>query len=202
MSPTASPTTSRSSTSNRSRRRSPFRLDACPGASPSCRKGGWCERLGHLEARFLGRSRRGDVTPKAQDRFLDRRVEPVAPGIDIGEDRAAHPRVPEFLDVIGDSGNDVVLALIGEELADLVRHIDEAVGRHRAGLSGYSAATRRSAMRRLCRVSSSYSSCHSNGPFDGLTCTAVTLYSGQLVAQSKNSVVTTFTCMVGWWKVV
>ena len=56
--------------------------------------------------------------------------------------------------------------------------------------------------RRVCRVSSSYSSCHSDGPLDGMTCTAVTLYSGQLVAQSENSVVTTFTCVSGWWKVV
>ena len=35
-----------------------------------------------------------------------------------------------------------------------------------------------------------------------MTCTAVTLYSGQLVAQSEKSVVTTFTCVVGWWNVV
>jgi hypothetical protein len=32
---------------------------------------------------------------------------------------------------------------------------------------------------------SSYSTCHSVGPFDGVTCTAVTLYSGQFVAQSE-----------------
>jgi hypothetical protein len=32
--------------------------------------------------------------------------------------------------VVGDSGNDLVFALIGEELADLVRHIDETVGGH------------------------------------------------------------------------
>ena len=40
-------------------------------------------------------------------------------------------------------------------------------------------------MRRLRWVSSRYSSCHSLGPFDGDTCTAVTLYSGQFVAQSE-----------------
>ena len=66
----------------------------------------------------------------------------------------------------------------------------------RRGVS-YSAATRGSAIRRDWRVSSSYSSCHSDGPLDGMTCTAVTLYSGQLVAQSENSVVTTFTCVLG-----
>ena len=36
----------------------------------------------------------------------------------------------------------------------------------------------------------------------GETCTAVTLYSGQLVAQSENSVVTMFARVTGWWKVV
>jgi hypothetical protein len=40
------------------------------------------------------------------------------------------------------------------------------------------------------------------GPFDGEICTAVTLYSGQFVAQSEKSVVMTFACVVGWWKVV
>jgi hypothetical protein len=45
-------------------------------------------------------------------------------------------------------------------------------------------------------------SCQSLGPFDGDTCTAVTLYSGQLVAQSENSVVMTLACVSGWWKVV
>ena len=34
------------------------------------------------------------------------------------------------------------------------------------------------------------------------TCTAVTLYSGQLVAQSECSVVTTLAPVTGWWKVV
>ena len=32
--------------------------------------------------------------------------------------------------------------------------------------------------------------------------TAVTLYSGQLVAQSEKSVVITLACVSGWWKVV
>jgi len=34
------------------------------------------------------------------------------------------------------------------------------------------------------------------------TSTAVTLYSGQFVAQSEFSVVTTFAPVTGWWKVV
>jgi hypothetical protein len=36
----------------------------------------------------------------------------------------------------------------------------------------------------------------------GRISTAVTLNSGQLVAQSENSVVITFAPLVGWWKVV
>ena len=35
-----------------------------------------------------------------------------------------------------------------------------------------------------------------------VTCTAVTLYSGQFVAQSEFSVVTTLAPVTGWWKVV
>ena len=49
------------------------------------------------------------------------------------------------------------------------------------------------ATRRLFSPMIRYRSCHSVGPLDGDTCTAVTLYSGQLVAQSELSVVTTFT---------
>src|ERR1019366_3616394 len=58
------------------------------------------------------------------------------------------------------------------------------------------------ATRRLFSPMIRYRSCHSVGPLDGDTCTAVTLYSGQFVAQSELSVVTTFTWHSGWWKVV
>lgn len=47
-------------------------------------------------------------------------------------------------------------------------------------------------MRRLSRENPSYSRCQSDGPFEGETWTAVTLYSGQLVTQSEKSVVMTF----------
>src|SRR3954470_6347228 len=65
----------------------------------------------------------------------------------------------------------------------------------------YSAASS-GAIRRDWRACSSYSFCHSDGPLDGEICTAVTLYSGQLVAQSENSVVMTLAWVEGWWKVV
>ena len=55
----------------------------------------------------------------------------------------------------------------------------------------HSAASGVVAMRRLISDNSRYCSCHSLGPLDVDTCTAVTLYSGQLVAQSELSVVTT-----------
>ena len=58
------------------------------------------------------------------------------------------------------------------------------------------------ATRRLFSAISRYCSCHSVGPFDGETCTAVTLYSGQFVAQSELSVVITLVWHKGWWNVV
>ena len=66
----------------------------------------------------------------------------------------------------------------------------------------HSAASICPSIRRDRSDSSSYASCQSVGPLDGMTWTAVTLYSGQLVAQSLNSVVTTLACVAGWWKVV
>ena len=44
--------------------------------------------------------------------------------------------------------------------------------------------------------------CHCDGCDTVSTCTAVTLYSGQLVAQSELSVVITLAPLPGWWKVV
>ena len=57
-------------------------------------------------------------------------------------------------------------------------------------------------MRLFSRSRSSHSSCHSDGRLEGVTCTAVTLYSGQLVAQSEFSVVMTLAPLIGKWKVV
>ena len=82
-------------------------------------------------------------------------------------------------------------AVIAESDGGLFRHQAFAVSR--AGASPdcavdraagvrmrYSAASTVAAMRRLLRASSSYFSCHSVGPFEGVTCTAVTLYSGTI----------------------
>ena len=87
-----------------------------------------------------------------------------------------------------------------EEIGDLVRHAHELFDllRHRTLLGRVEhcdAAHRRRCRRRSC-------SCQADGPLVRRTCTAVTLYSGQLVAQSENSVVTTLAPDIGWWKVV
>src|SRR4029079_2168799 len=87
---------------------------------------------GALQARLRRGAGLMPMLFQMQDRFPDRRVEPVAAGVQIGEDRFAHARVPELLDMIGDPRHDLVRALRLEELADLVRHIDEAVGFHGA----------------------------------------------------------------------
>src|SRR5215813_12346063 len=65
-----------------------------------------------------------------------------------------------------------------------VRAPAAAGDRGEGGRHGYSAASTTVVMRRLSREKSSYSCCQRVGPFEGETCTAVTLYSGQFVAQS------------------
>jgi len=75
----------------------------------------------------------------------------------------------------------------------------EAVDFHRGlgSLGAHSAASMAVVMRRLCSDNSRYFSCHLLGPLEVDTCTAVTLYSGQLVAQSELSVVMTLACVIG-----
>jgi len=45
------------------------------------------------------------------------------PRLDIGEYRGAHPGVPEFLEMIGDRLDRLVMSLAGKELADLICHV-------------------------------------------------------------------------------
>jgi hypothetical protein len=90
------------------------------------------------------------------------------------------------------------------DLPDIITSVDDCSypaaydgARDRPGNSGFQLSTVHSAasgviaMRRLISDNTRYRSCHSLGPLDVDTCTAVTLYSGQLVAQSELSVVTT-----------
>ena len=46
------------------------------------------------------------------------------------EDRFAHLRVPELHEMIGNAGDRLLVALMGEEPADLVGHVDQLVRRH------------------------------------------------------------------------
>lgn len=93
-------------------------------------------------------------------------------------DISLHNRRPETAHVGNDlSGN---IASVGHVRSDLVCHLDQMqllviqCGIHR----------------------------HTGTLEDGRTSTAVTLYSGQLVAQSELSVVITLVPLTGWWKVV
>jgi hypothetical protein len=46
------------------------------------------------------------------------------------DDRCAHSRIPEFLDVIRRPGGSLILSLTREKLADLIRHVNQLVKRH------------------------------------------------------------------------
>ena len=63
-------------------------------------------------------------------RVADIGIEPTAAGIEIRKDRLAHPRVPEFLDVVGNAGNGLVVALALKEFSDLIGHVDQPIRRH------------------------------------------------------------------------
>src|SRR5215467_11968978 len=58
------------------------------------------------------------------DRRADRRIEADAPGVEMRDDGGAHARVPEFGQMLGDTGHGPVMPLAGEELADLICHVD------------------------------------------------------------------------------
>src|SRR6266702_8750673 len=55
------------------------------------------------------------------------RIEPFAAGVEMGKDRLAHPRVPEFPDVFGNARYRLVVALALEESTDLVGHVDQSI---------------------------------------------------------------------------
>src|ERR1700722_7423521 len=64
-----------------------------------------------------------------RDGLKDIRIEARAAGVEMRKDRPQHARVPEFLDVLGDARDRLVVALALEELADLVGHVDQPVMR-------------------------------------------------------------------------
>ena len=69
----------------------------------------------------------GAIGPgKALHRLQGDRIEACAAVIDMIDDRAAHPRIPESQEMIGHARRRVV-RLGAEELADLIGHFDEFV---------------------------------------------------------------------------
>src|SRR5688572_17682534 len=100
----------------------------------------------------------------------------------------AHARVPEGLEVDRDRLGRPVGRQVRELAGDVVAHpgLGSDQGAHACVAAG-------------SRVSATDASPRA---FATPTWTAVTLYSGQLVAQSEFSVVTTFAPVTGWWNVV
>ena len=98
---------------------------------------------------------------------------------------------PESLDVSGDAlERDRAIGLGLEECGDVVRQLHQLVAVHDYCDLGSSDS--------CCWVKSPKWRCQSDGPETLASWTAVTLYSGQLVAQSEFSVVTTFAPEPGW----
>src|ERR1700722_12111686 len=127
--------------------------------------------------------------------FLRERIQPLAAGVDMRINLRQHALFPEALDVLGNLRYRLIVLAMAECPADLVGHRDQPG--HRVAHFAATAEIRRAAPLWVWQ-----SRCQSLGPFVGEICTAVTLYSGQLVAQSGFSVVTTLACVSGWWKVV
>src|ERR1700692_4057113 len=117
--------------------------------------------------------------------------------------RDPHPWRPEPVNVIGDP-IDRFRAIRHriEKFTDLVRHFDQAVHIHDYFPDDVTAASRSCKNSSCCVLKREYSFCHCDGCSTGMTCTAVTLYSGQFVAQSEESVVITFAPDSGKWNVV
>lgn len=116
----------------------------------------------------------------------EERVEGVVVGGGEGLERTAHARVPEGLDVPRDGLDRLGSRQVRELTGDVVAHACFGGMAHAWVSAGWRAWATEWSPRALATP----------------TCTAVTLYSGQLVAQSEFSVVTTLAPVTGWWKVV
>lgn len=104
---------------------------------------------------------------------------------DVRGEIAPHRRRPERVQVFGDAPGGL---LVRERLVvdgDLVGHAGQGFDAHRQTTVAAPATFTLSGADRV-----------------GETSTAVTLYSGQFVAQSEYSVVTTLAPLSGWWNVV
>ena len=106
-------------------------------------------------------------------------IELCVPGRHRVQQVAQHRRRPEHLQVLGHQRCRRVSREVTLVHRDLVDHAHEVGGAHAPAPTRAGSAA-----------------------FAGRICTAVTLYSGQFVAQSECSVVTTFAPLSGWWNVV
>ena len=131
------------------------------------------------------------MTGEAADGGDQERVEGAVGGGHECLEGAAHARVPEGLDVARDGLGRLVGRQVGELTGDVVAQ---------AGFRG--ADSRATLTRGSPRARRALGDAWSPRALATPTCTAVTLYSGQLVAQSEFSVVTTLAPVTGWWKVV
>ncbi len=120
---------------------------------------------------------------------------PRSAALHVGDDFAPHARVPEARQVKSNTfGGNRLVGLRIEERGNVIRHGDETLNVHQ--IKG-------SMIKRPARTVCAWRrSCHAAGCATFTTCTAVTLYSGQLVAQSEFSVVMRFAPDSGKWNVV
>src|SRR5215813_10849935 len=120
-----------------------------------------------------------------------------AAGLRMRDEGRPHARIPELLQVVGDAGDGFIARIGGEEVGDLVGHVDEALGLHRAPrmrwgwvttrtLSGRARATRvspeSSAMRRARAVGAEMAT-RTGMPTAAAFCTISTLQ--RLVMRAK-----------------
>jgi hypothetical protein len=72
------------------------------------------------------------VAVQSFDRIPNQRVKLNVSFGELGDDRVAHPRIPEFPQMVLDSGNRRLGLLRGKETADLIGHIGQSIMRHGA----------------------------------------------------------------------
>jgi len=80
-----------------------------------------------------------ELDPQPLHGLLDEGIEPLPALIQMKDDFLAHAGRPESREMIGNAGDRLVMRLRREEFADLIRHIDQLLGRgrvmrHDAGL--------------------------------------------------------------------
>jgi len=140
------------------------------------------------------------IASQTLDATPGKRAQPGSTILHEAPDSVSHARLPEAPEVIRHLlGTGIRVGFGREECGNIIRHRDQSFDIHRVvfrrqadGMAGLNLALRSARMR----------ACQASGCSTLTTSTAVTLYSGQLVAQSEFSVVTTLTPDSGKWNVV